>query len=81
MQTLPILKNIQISDVWFDEDKIYFNLKDGRIIGSPLAWFPRLQNADSNQRQQWRLIGKGTGVHWEEIDEDLSVEGMFFYQG
>ena len=81
MQTLQILKNIQISEVWFDESKVYFNLKDGRIIGSPLSWFPRLQNADSNQRQQWRLIGKGTGVHWEEIDEDLSVEGMFFYQG
>lgn len=51
-------------------------LADGREITAPLQWFPRLMKASRSQRGKWRLIGKGVGIHWEEIDEDISVEGL-----
>jgi hypothetical protein len=51
-------------------------LADGREISVPLAWFPRLQKATRAQRAKWRLIGRGLGIHWEEIDEDISVEAL-----
>lgn len=51
-------------------------LADGREIAVPLGWFPRLQKATRAQRSKWRLIGGGLGIHWEEIDEDISVEGL-----
>jgi hypothetical protein len=51
-------------------------LADGREILAPLEWFPRLQKATRSQRGNWRLIGGGIGIHWEEIDEDISVEGL-----
>ena len=51
-------------------------LADGREILAPLAWFPRLQNASRKARGNWRLIGGGVGIHWEEIDEDISVPGL-----
>jgi hypothetical protein len=51
-------------------------LADGREILTPLQWFPRLQKATRTQRSRWRLIGGGVGIHWEEIDEDISVEGL-----
>lgn|SRR3989338_1107357 len=51
-------------------------LVDGRILEVPLAWFPRLCNATSMQRKQYRLIGQGAGVHWSKIDEDISIQGL-----
>ncbi len=54
--------------------------KQGLTVGAPLQWFPRFANATSAQRDNWRLIANGLGVHWEEIDEDLSAEGMFTFQ-
>ncbi len=51
-------------------------LADGREIAVPLAWFPRLQRATPEQRKQWRLIGGGIGLHWEDVDEDISVESL-----
>jgi hypothetical protein len=51
-------------------------LADGREITVPLAWFPRLQRATPEQRQRWRLIGGGIGLHWEDVDEDISVESL-----
>jgi len=51
-------------------------LADGREILAPLQWFPRLQNPSRSQRNNWRLIGGGVGIHWEDIDEDISVEGL-----
>lgn len=52
------------------------SLKDGRVISVPLAWYPRLLKANQAQRSNWRLIGPGYGIHWPDIDEDLSTEGM-----
>lgn len=51
-------------------------LSDGRTISVPLAWYPRLLNATPKERSNWRLIGKGQGIHWNDLDEDVSVEGL-----
>jgi hypothetical protein len=51
-------------------------LDDGREISAPLAWYPRLRDATPSQRTNWRLIGRGEGIHWPEIDEDISVLGV-----
>lgn len=80
MDTAVILQNMKIKSVWFDAQKVYFDFKDGRTMGSPLDWFPRLKNATEIQRQNWRLVAGGSGVHWEEIDEDLSAEGMLLFR-
>jgi len=63
-------------DVSVDEAALHFVLADGREISAPLEWFPRLRDASATQRSNWRLIGKGIGVNWPEIDEDISVEGL-----
>lgn len=63
--------------IWFTEDMLYVRVEDGREVGIPLEWFPRLRNATIHQRNNWRLIGQGTGIHWEDLDEDLSVAGLF----
>ncbi|MBK8501390.1 MAG: DUF2442 domain-containing protein [Saprospiraceae bacterium] len=63
-------------EIWFTEEKIYVLLSDDREIAVPLKWFPRLSNATEKQRNNWRFIGKGIGIHWEDIDEDLSVKGL-----
>jgi len=64
------------SDVWFDSDMIHVRLLDGREISAPLEWFPRLRDASDEQRKNWRLIGRGIGIHWEDIDEDISVASL-----
>lgn len=58
------------------EDTLSVDLSDGRTIAAPLAWFPRLLHAAPKERNNWRLIGKGRGIHWVELDEDISVEGL-----
>lgn len=51
-------------------------LRDGRVLSVPLAWFPRLRDATSQQRSGWELTGEGIGLHWPELDEDISVAGL-----
>ena len=63
-------------DVHVTEDTLSVELSDGRTISVPLGWFPRLEEATEQEKQNWRLIGKGHGIHWEDIDEDISVEGL-----
>ncbi|MDQ3830432.1 MAG: DUF2442 domain-containing protein [Candidatus Tectomicrobia bacterium] len=58
------------------EDTLSVDLSDGRTISVPIAWFPRLLYATPEERQNWRLIGKGHGIHWEDLDEDISIEGL-----
>jgi len=58
------------------EDALTVELSDGRTMSVPLAWFPRLLHATSEERDHWRLIGKGEGIHWEDIDEDISIENL-----
>ena len=63
-------------EVRFTEDMLCVHLLDGREVWAPLEWFPRLRDATAEQRNNWRLIGGGIGIHWEDIDEDLSVAGL-----
>ena len=62
--------------MWFDSDMMHVRLVDGRELGVPIEWFPRLRQANEAQRENWRLIGNGVGIHWDELDEDLSVAGL-----
>lgn len=66
----------EASSVEFDERMMHVELTDGRTISTPIEWYPRLFNATPAQRSQWELSGGGYALHWEEIDEDLSVRGM-----
>lgn len=68
---VPNVQSVQIT-----EDTLTVDLSDGRTISVPLVWFPRLVHATQDERKNWRLIGKGQGIHWEDIDEDISVEGL-----
>jgi hypothetical protein len=62
--------------VSFTEDSLCVVLADGREVAVPLEWFPTLRNATEHERKDWRLIGRGIGIHWESIDEDISVESL-----
>lgn len=66
----------RIQQVRVTEDEIIAQLADGRVISVPLAWSWRLSEATPRQRARFRLIGSGQGVHWPDVDEDISVEGM-----
>jgi len=63
-------------EVRFADESLWVALADGREVSVPLEWFPRLRDATEAQRSNWRLIGGGIGIHWEEIDEDVSVESL-----
>ncbi len=71
VKKLPLAVNVR-----FEGETMYIQLSDGRQIGIPLEWYPRLRGATLQQRKKWRLIGKGIGIHWEILDEDLSIEGL-----
>jgi hypothetical protein len=58
------------------EDSLVVDLLDGRTISVPLAWYPRLLHGTPEERKRWQLIGNGEGIHWPDLDEDLSVEGL-----
>ena len=66
----------RIVDVRVDEHSLSAQLADGRVITVPLAWYPRLLHASAKQREKWQISGGGFGIHWPEIDEDLSCEGL-----
>ena len=69
--TEPRIHHVQVT-----EDEIIAHLTDGRVISVPLAWSWRLADATPQQRAHFRLIGSGQGIHWPDVDEDISVEGM-----
>jgi hypothetical protein len=66
----------RVKDVHFSEDTISVDMVDGRTITAPLAWYPRLLYATPEQRANWRISGGGYGIHWPDIDEDLSTQGL-----
>lgn len=66
----------RVKDVQFTEDTIAVDLVDGRTIVVPLVWYPSLLDATSQQRQNWQVSGAGYGIHWPDLDEDLSTEGL-----
>lgn len=63
-------------DVAFNADELIVTLADGRRVSAPLEWFPRLLRATPAQRVKWRLIGGGVGIHWDDVDEDVSVKSL-----
>lgn len=76
MSTLDLRPGERVKDVHFTEDTLSVDLMDGRTITVPLAWYPKLLHADPAQRQNWQTCGGGYGIHWPDIDEDLSTEGL-----
>jgi hypothetical protein len=76
MNVLKIKVDERVSNVHFTEETISVDLMDGRTITVPLVWYPRLLNATTEQRSLWEVCGGGFGIHWDEIDEDLSTEGL-----
>ena len=63
-------------DVAVTDEQLLVILADGRELAAPLAWFPRLVEATAKQRNNWRLIGRGQGIHWPDVDEDVSVASL-----
>jgi hypothetical protein len=76
MGILALGADERVSQVKVNEKALTVTLKDGRTISVPLTWYPKLLNASPKQRKNWRIAGGGYGIHWPEIDEDLSTEGL-----
>ena len=75
--SIAVNADARVKNVTVTDDLITFHLVDGRIISVPLVWSWRLSEATTAQRDNYEIIGRGQGVHWPDVDEDLSVEGMF----
>jgi uncharacterized protein DUF2442 len=71
-------KDTRAVSVVFSDDSMKVRLTDGREISVPLEWFPVFKTASLEQKNNWRLIGDGIGIHWEDLDEDISVEGLLY---
>ena len=76
MPTSNDIDNLSATKVWFFNNKLFVALADGREIAVPLSWFPSLEKATEIERNNWRFIGQGRGIHWEDIDEDISISGL-----
>lgn len=76
MYISTITKSNIATEVWFKDLHMIVRLDDGREIAVPIDWFPRLRDAIEKERNDWRLIGGGEGIHWKTIDEDILVEGL-----
>ncbi|MCA9075679.1 MAG: DUF2442 domain-containing protein [Planctomycetaceae bacterium] len=67
----PTAANVQVSD-----DSLTVELSDGRTISVPIGWYPRLSHGSADERDHWRLIANGSGIHWPDLDEDISIENL-----
>lgn len=67
---------LAIENVRFEGDHLVVELSDGRLLGTPVRWYPRLLQATAEERRRWEILGGGIGVHWPDVDEDLSLGGM-----
>ena len=76
MGILALSADERVAGVSFDAERLIVDLMDGRTIAVPLAWYPRLAAATVEQRNHWEIAGAGYGIHWPDVDEDLSVEGL-----
>jgi hypothetical protein len=76
MSTLTLETEPLAVDLVVDSTSLRVSLDDGRELAVPLAWFPRLRDASDADRANWRLIGRGEGIHWPALDEDISVRGL-----
>ena len=81
MSSLAIeIRTTAIQNVTVTDDTLRVDLVDGRTISAPLAWYPRLLQGQPEERNNWQLIGKGEGIHWPDLDEDISAENILFGQ-
>lgn len=64
------------TDVYIDPDTLTVELADGRTLSVPIAWYPRLLYGSQSERNHWEWIGNGEGIHWPDLDEDISIEGL-----
>lgn len=76
MNILARVGDERVLDARFDDHSLIVDLMDGRTISVPLVWYPRLSNATPEQRMHWEICAGGYGIHWPDIDEDLSTEGL-----
>lgn len=76
MGILALAADERVADIFFSDDELSVRLMDGRTITVPLAWYPRLLLATEAQRNNWKISGGGYGIHWPDVDEDLSTEGL-----
>lgn len=76
LSSLKSRSDERVRDVKLTEDLLVVDLMDGRAISVPLAWYPRLASATAEQRANWEIAGAGYGIHWPDLDEDLSTEGL-----
>jgi hypothetical protein len=77
MSTLSVsVQEPRAQRVTVTEDSVVVDLRDGRTVSAPLAWYPRLLHGTPEERDNWRLIGSGEGVHWPDLDEDLSIDSL-----
>lgn len=75
------LTDVRAHTVRFSDDELIVGLSDGRVISVPIAWYPRLRHATPEEREHWRFIGEGEGIHWPDLDEDVSVEHLILGHG
>lgn len=76
MDILALKTDGRVEAVYFTRDSLVVDLMDGRTISAPLTWYPKLLKASPKERSHWEVCGGGYGIHWPEIDEDLSTEGL-----
>ena len=76
MSILTVNKSKFASNVSFSKTKMMIEFEDGRELSIPLEWFVKLRNATKEQLENWRFIGRGEGIHWEDLDEDISIENL-----
>jgi hypothetical protein len=76
MSILASKVSSDVMDVQVLDAELIVHLSDGRTVSAPLAWFPRLLHGTAEQRKNWRLIGKGIGIHWPDLDEDISIRSL-----
>ena len=72
------IQHVRVTTLVVTNDRVTAELSDGRTISVPLSWYPRLCYGNADERQNWRLIGNGRGIHWPQLDEDISVENLLF---
>ena len=76
MTTSALKPGLRVKDVRVTEDELIVSIADGRRVSVPFVWYPRLLHATPAQRARWELAGAGLGIHWPDLDEDLSTEGL-----
>ena len=78
--SLTEMHTVAVQNVAVTDDSLIVDLMDGRTVSVPLAWYPRLLHGQPEERANWRLIGQGEGIHWPDLDEDISAENILFGQ-